>query len=625
ISVVFTVPLLISMLIDIPLLHRFEVQLFFSTPVLLVGIYHFGKGAVQSIIHKSPNMDVLILTGALAAYLYSIIGWFINHSHQYLFFETSSSIITFVMLGNLIEQYSISKTTMEIKKLQQSNEVKTVVKKIEKDGKAEYKNIWIEDAYIGDVILIREGEQVPLDCKVIIGEAEVNESIITGESIPVYKKENDELIAGSVIIKGHVEAYVIRKKSDTILAQIVEVVKKAQRDKTELQKIGDKISSIFVPSVLIIAFITFIVNYLVHKNSAESMLRSIAVLVISCPCAMGLAAPTAVAVALGIAARHRVLFKSSAAFELLDKSSIFVFDKTGTLTTGKLEVEHYKNFSNEFSDEKIFSLVYSAEKRSLHPVAHSLSKYCIQKNIQPALIINFKEEKGLGLSFQEYQDEKNTIYKIGSFRILTHPTEMKKEFDVFLTANDTLIAAFKLKDELRKDSFSIIRFLKEKGKKVYILSGDKKDKCLNLAKELEIPSDHVFYEKLPEEKLNIINELKQKGVVCMVGDGINDAPAMAAANVSVSFNHSSAIAMDSANIIISHEDVFGKLKMAMDISKITIQKIKQNYFWAFFYNVIAIPIAAFGLLMPIIASLSMAFSDVIVVGNSLSIYRKKMN
>ncbi len=624
ISAILTVPLLLSMFLDVSFLHRFEIQLLFSTPVILMGIYHFGKSAVQSILHKSPNMDVLILTGSMAAYLYSIAGWLLHQSHQYMFFETAASIITFIMLGNLIEQYSVAKTTMEIKKLQASADIKYAVRKTEKDGKTEYENTPIENISIGDVLLIREGEQVPLDCKVLSGEAEVNESIITGESTPVYKKEKDEIIAGSTLVKGSLEGYVIRRKSETILAQIVEIVKKAQREKTEIQKLGDKISAVFVPLVLVIAVVTFGVNYRLLGDPAESMMRAIAVLVISCPCAMGLAAPTAVAVALGIAAKNRILFKTASAFELLEKSNIFVFDKTGTLTTGEFVIEEYKKYAEDYSDEKILSLVYSAESRSLHPVAKSISKFCSDKKAKGSLIINFKEEKGLGVSFKEYNDSNDILYKIGSFRILKEMPLTNKQYDVFVTANDRLIAAFKLKDELREGAKEMLQFLQKEGKKVYLVSGDKKEKCFSIAEELGIDEQHVFYEKLPSEKLAIIDQLKKQGIVCMVGDGINDAPAMAKADVSVSFNHSSAIAIDSASIIISHEEVFSKLKTALALGKITIQKIRQNYFWAFFYNVIAIPVAAVGFLMPIIAAFSMAFSDVIVVGNSLSIYRKKV-
>ncbi len=623
INLLFTLPLLLSMFIDVPLLHQFEIQVILATPVMVIGMYHFGKSAIQSIIHKNANMDVLILTGALSAYLYSIIGWWMSHSHQYLFFETAASIITLVMLGNWIENYSISKTTVEIKKLQKSNEVKFVTKKIEKNNHVEYITTSIDDAMIGDVILIKEGEQVPIDCKILQGEVEVNESIITGESVPVYKKNNNELIAGSTIVKGYAEAYIIRNKKETILAQIIEAVRKAQRDKTKIQKLGDKISSIFVPTVMFISIITFFVNYFLLNSVSDSMLRAIAVLVISCPCAMGLAAPTAIAVALGIAAKNRILFKASSAFELLSKSKIFVFDKTGTLSTGNFIVEKFEKFSNIISEKKILSLVFSAENKSLHPIAKSLTKFCLEKNIRGTLIIDFKEEKGLGVSFKEYNDTASIVYKIGSFRILKNNNTQKEKFDVFVTANDELVAAFKLKDELRNNVKDTINYLHNLGKIVYILSGDKKEKCLKIAEELGISADRVLYEKLPDEKLEIIHELKKQGLVCMIGDGVNDAPAMAEADVSISFNHSSSIAIDSASIIISHQNVFEKFKATINISKTTIKTIKQNYFWAFFYNAIAIPIAAFGLLVPIIAVLAMSFSDIIVVGNSLGIYRKK--
>ncbi len=623
-SAILTVPLLLSMVVDLPLLHNPMLQWLLATPVVLLGIMQFGKGAVQSILHKSPNMDVLILTGALAAYIYSIMGWYLYSSHVYLFFETAAAIITFVMLGNFIEHYSVAKTTLEIKKLQKGSEIKTATKKVEQNHTIEYQTVDVEQIAIGDVLLIKEGEQVPLDCKILSGEAELNESLITGESIPVYKKEKDEIIAGTMLLKGSVEAYVIRRQSETILAQIVETVKKAQRDKTEIQKLGDKISAVFVPSVIVIAILTAILNYWIVSDMPESILRAIAVLVISCPCAMGLAAPTAIAVALGVAAKHRVLFKASSAFELIQKTKVFVFDKTGTITTGQFKVEKFELFSDKYSKDRIVSLVYSAESRSLHPVAKSIAKFCKDLDAKGTLIIDFIEEKGKGVAFKELEEEDKTVFRIGSNRILTRNyVDLSKEFDVFFTANDVLVAAFKMKDELRSGVKETFEYLKKQSKEIYILSGDKKEKCLSIARALNLPIENVYYEMLPDEKLKRIEALKTKGVVCMIGDGINDAPAMAKADVSISFNHSASIAIDSAQVIISHQNVFEKLQVAIQLSERTIKKIKQNYFWAFFYNVVAIPVAAVGFLRPIIASLSMVLSDVVVVGNSLSLYRWK--
>ena len=625
ICVVFTVPLLAGMWINAPFLHLFMVQWILATPVVGIGVYHFGRGAVQSLIQKVPNMEVLILTGSLAAYVYSIYGWLVYHAHQYMFFETAASIITFIMLGNFIEQYSVHKTTLEIKKLQKSNDIKLATKKVKTKEKIDYQNVSVDDLVIGDILLIKEGEQVPLDCKILEGEVEVNESIITGESIPVYKKPYDELIAGTTLVKGSAEACVIRRKSETILAQIVEIVKRAQRDKPSIQKLGDKISAIFVPAVIIIAIFTFVVNNWLLNDVSKSMLQAIAVLVISCPCAMGLAAPTAVAVALGIAAKHRILFKASAAFEWMEKSKVFVFDKTGTLTTGQFSIEKFDLFSEAYSKEEILSLVYSAESRSLHPVAKSLSRYCMAQNVQAKQLTEFREEKGLAVSFKEYNDVREVVYRIGSYRILKADDARALQYDVFVTANDQLIAAFKLKDELRPQVKTVLQCLLARGKEIVLLSGDRKDKCFQIADELGLAKEQVFYEQLPDDKLKVIEQLKRKGLVCMVGDGINDAPAMAKADVSISFNHSSSIAIDSASVIISHPEVLEKLKMAILLSERTMRTIRQNYFWAFFYNVIAIPVAAMGMLMPIIAALCMTVSDIIVVGNSLSIYRKRLN
>ena len=618
-----TIPLLLSMFLKNSFLHRLEIQLLLSFPVLLIGFFHFGHSALQSLLLKRPNMEVLILTGALASFIYSIAGWLMHHSYQYMFFETTATIITFMLLGNVIENYSVAKTTLEIKKMQKSMEVNEVTIRYSINGETRYEVLSVDLVLEGDIILIREGEQVPLDARIESGTAEIDESLITGESKLVLKKTGDEIIAGSKVIYGSVEAKIIRKKNETVLAQIIEIVRKTQREKTELQKLGDKISAVFVPVVIIFSIFTFFLNYFIDKTISESMLRSVAVLVIACPCAMGLAAPTAVAVALGVAARQKILFRKATAFEALTKSNIFVFDKTGTLTTGKLIVEKMDIFTPHISKEKILSLVNAAEIHSLHPAARALRDYCKQHNAREALISDVKEEKGVGIFFRENEDATETHYALGSFRILTDSNIKQNEYDIYLTRNGVCLAGFKLKDEIRPDAIQVIQHLLNEGKKVCLLSGDKREKCLITAKECGIPLENVFYEKLPHEKLEIIQDFKKQGFVCMVGDGLNDAPSLAMANVSVSFNHSPALTIDSADIIIAHEEVLSRLRKAICISKKTVQKIKQNYFWAFFYNLLAIPVAAMGYLHPIMASLSMAFSDVIVVGNSLRIYKLK--
>jgi len=623
ICLLLTIPLLLSMFLNLPLLQRMEIQFLLSFPVLLIGFFHFGRSALQSLVLKSPNMEVLILTGASAAFVYSVAGWSMYHSHQYMFFETSATIITFMLLGNMVEQYSVAKTTLEIKKMQKSMEIREATVRYQMNAEVQYKNVSLNDVRIGDIILIREGEQVPLDARIESGTSELDESLLTGENIPVFKKNGDEIMAGSKLISGRVEAMVIRKSNETVLAQIMEIVRRAQREKTNLQKLGDKISAVFVPGVILLSVLTFLINYYMDENVSESMLRSVAVLVIACPCAMGLAAPTAVAVALGVAARQKILFRKATSFEVLSKCNLFAFDKTGTLTTGKLAVEKMDVFSPDLSKEKILSLVYAAEIHSLHPVASAIRTFCKQHHVTGALISDVKEEKGVGLFFKEKESNKEIQYALGSFQILSNDDLEQHDYDIFLTRNGVCIAGFKLKDELRPDASEVIRYLQKEGKKVFLLSGDKKEKCLQVARECGIPEEHVFYEKLPNQKLEIIQEMKKQGLVCMTGDGLNDAPSLASADVSVSFNHSPALTMDSADIIIAHEEVFSRFIQAIRISNITVKKIRQNYFWAVFYNVLAIPVAAMGYLHPIVASLSMAFSDVIVVGNSLGIYKMK--
>jgi Cu+-exporting ATPase len=652
---ILTFLLLINMFLNFSFLHNFWVQFLFASTVLFFGIKQYGKSALGSIVNKSPNMDVLILIGAFSSYLYSLFSWILWQSEHELYFETTASIITFVMLGSLIEHQSLKKTTKAISELQKSNEIKTAWLKVYSTHGFEFKEVLIDSLKVGDVIFIKQGEVIPIDSKILQGEGYVSEALLTGEGRPVFKKFGDVILAGSTLQEGSLEAEVLRVSSETLLSQIISIVKKAQKEKTKIEKLGDKISAVFVPTVILIAFITFILNFFLLHDFAQSMMRAIAVLVIACPCAMGLAAPTAVSVALGIGAKNGVLFKSIPILEILNQADIFVFDKTGTLTDKELEVESFEIFKNskqeDLSEEEIFSLIYSAESRSNHPVALSLREFARNKLKSFALknILDFKEEKGIGVEF--YNLDKTKKYILGSYKVLKREDEIyKKDYDVFFyesilksnheevsfsaktqleslegqSANKRLIAAFKIKEKVKENAVHVISYLKQNNKKIYILSGDKKEKCEMLAKSLQIDLSNVFFEKLPFEKLEIIENLKKQGVVCMVGDGINDALALSKANVSISFNNSASVAIDGASIIISHKDAFNKLLFALNLSKKCVSKIKQNYFWAFFYNVMAIPLASLGFLKPILASLSMAFSDLIVVGNSLSLIKMRL-
>lgn len=622
-SIILTLPQILSMIPGLDFLHNSIIHLTLSAPVWIMGMLYFGPGAIASLKNKSPNMDVLVVIGSTAAFLYSCLGMIIygiDQSHQYLFFETASSIITFILLGNYVEHRAVAKTTDAVRSLQSLQQTIAHLLK----NYPENQSITNIDSGLlrpNDIILVKSGEIIPVDGIIIDNEALINESILTGEAMPVRKIAGDEVFGGTLIVNGNIIVKVKKPKSASVAAKIVEMVRKAQQEKAPIQQLGDKISEYFVPIVLFLSIITFVVSvFVLNLSLQDSLLRSIAVIVISCPCAMGLAAPTAIAMAIGQTARRAILVKNSRAFEWLAKSQTFVFDKTGTLTKGHPEVIDFYSASNENIHE-ILGKLLSAVQRSNHPVSKAIAHWITQQSIKPIEIKNFEEIKGQGI---EFIDNDNNFFKGGSFSFTDiHDTNLKNNYDFFLTCNQTLLAAFRLQDELHQDMKKIVKWLLDRNKNVYLLSGDKKEKCLEIANKVGINPEHVFFEKKPDEKLQIIKQLKEKNILCMIGDGINDAPSLTAADVSISFGHASDIAMDAATVVISEQNIYNSFIYLMTISNITIKKIKQNYFWAFFYNILAIPIAAAGMLHPIIASLAMAFSDVIVVGNSLLIGRIK--
>ncbi|GIV41205.1 MAG: copper-translocating P-type ATPase [Vicingaceae bacterium] len=623
VSIILTLPQILSMIPGLDFLHNSLIHLTLSAPVWMMGMLYFGPGAIASLKNKSPNMDVLVVIGSTAAFLYSCLGMLIygiDQSHQYLFFETASSIITFILLGNYVEHRAVAKTTDAVRSLQSLQQTIAHLLK----NYPENQSITNIDSGLlrpNDIILVKSGEIIPVDGIIIDNEALINESILTGEAMPVRKIAGDEVFGGTLIVNGNIIVKVKKPKSASVAAKIVEMVRKAQQEKAPIQQLGDKISEYFVPIVLFLSIITFVVSvFVLNLSLQDSLLRSIAVIVISCPCAMGLAAPTAIAMAIGQTARRAILVKNSRAFEWLAKSQTFVFDKTGTLTKGHPEVIDFYSASNENIHE-ILGKLLSAVQRSNHPVSKAIVHWITQQSIKPIEIKNFEEIKGQGI---EFIDNDNNFFKGGSFSFTDiHDTNLKNNYDFFLTCNQTLVAAFCLQDELHQDMKKIVKWLLDRNKNVYLLSGDKKEKCLEIANKVGINPEHVFFEKKPDEKLQIIKQLKEKNILCMIGDGINDAPSLTAADVSISFGHASDIAMDAATVVISEQNIYNAFIYLMTISNITIKKIKQNYFWAFFYNIFAIPIAAAGMLHPIIASLAMAFSDVIVVGNSLLIGRIK--
>ncbi|MBI4945704.1 MAG: cadmium-translocating P-type ATPase [Bacteroidetes bacterium] len=597
-------------------------QLAICLPVFIVGCMYFGKSAWNSLKLFSPNMDVLIMMGSGAAFVYSIAGTTLfygtHEAHNYIFYETAATIISLVLLGNVIEHRSVKQTTSAISELTKLQS--TIAKKIILvDGKELMEEVSAKEILVGDMLLVNTGDKIPVDGSLISGNISVDESMITGESMPVEKSKGDTVIGGTILVNGSMKMLAEKVGKATVLAKIIEMVKNAQQSKPEIQKLGDKVSTIFVPVVLCISIVTFLICHFVFDISIQkAMMNSIAVLVISCPCAMGLATPTAVMVGIGRAARNGILIKGGSSLEEFAKVQSIVFDKTGTLTTGDFKIKNIQSL-NETSKDEIESVLFYLEQRSSHPIAKSIIQELKNKNHLPISFSEIKEIKGLGM---EGKNSDGNYFKVGSYRIASEVTT-DSSHTLYVLKNNLLIGFVDMEDEIKTHAKETISFLKSQNITPVMLSGDTKKRCEEIASQLRI--SEIYSEQLPDQKLNLIDSFSKKGHVAMVGDGINDAPALAKASVGISIGNATQVAIHSSQIVLLKEKDLAQLQTAYLISKHTLKTIKQNLFWAFFYNVVAIPIAAAGYLSPMIGALTMAFSDVIVIGNSIRLRTKKLN
>ena len=613
--IIFTAPLMLHMLpgVHIHVLMDPYVQLALTIPVYIVGMDFFGRSAIKSLLSGIPNMNVLIALGSSAAFGYSLYGLFVSNSSNYLFFETACTTITLVYLGNWMEDASIEKTQAALKSLAKSQKVMANMIAFDDQHQEQIFQVESTALHVGDLVLIRNGEHVPMDSKILWGEANVNEAIITGESVPVEKKIKDQLIGGSILESGTVKAQVTAVGEDTVLSNILKLVKEAQTEKPPVQQMADKISAIFVPTVVSIALLTLAVNYFfVDKSFGDSLLRSIAVLVISCPCAMGLATPAAVAVGLGRAAKNGILFKNARSLEIFKDIKQVVFDKTGTLTTGKFAIE---DFTSEIIEEDFKRIAYSLEKYSNHPVAKAIvNEWKIKDEIRWESI---EEVKGLGI---KSKDKEGNDYFAGSYTIAASFTK-DDAHNIYILRNNELIGWIDVADEIRPEAKQVISLLKSKNIKTILLSGDRKDKSQKVGDYLGI--DEVVAEQTPEQKLEKIAAYTAIAPTAMVGDGINDAPALAKATVGISLSDASQVAMQSAQVVLMNHGL-KHMPMALGLGKHTYLTIKGNLFWAFAYNIVAIPVAAMGFLSPTFGALIMGLSDVVLAINSLSLNFKKV-
>ncbi len=607
-SLIFTLPLMAHMVVPKDFfLNDPLLQIALSTPVYALGFWYFGRSAWSSVKIGVPNMDVLIFIGSTAAFGYSLYGTLTNWStdtvHQYMFFETAAAIITLVLLGNLIEKRSVRKTTDAIDSLQKLQKKEALAWR-----NGEWKSEPVKGLQPGDKVLVRSGEKIPVDGEISSGDGNVDESMITGESEPIFKSPGMEVLSGTLLLDGSTEIKVVRPLSETVLSSIIEMVRQAQRDQPTIQKLGDRVSAVFVPVVLAISLATFAISFRILGVGIEaSIMRAIAVLVISCPCAMGLATPTAVMVGIGRAAKKGILIKGGSTLEELAKVETVVFDKTGTLTTGSFRVKRIEAYG--MGERDLQSIVLGLERHSKHPIAESLVK-AWSEDVIPYSFEKVNELKGKGI---EGQDDHGQTFFVGIG---------SDDSDLCVKRNDEVIGVIDIEDDWKAGVPELIRWLNDQQIRTIILSGDNERKCRRLAERVGI--DEFYSRQNPAEKIKHIRMWSKKERVVMVGDGINDAPALTQAHVGISLGKASDVAIHSAEVVLLSDSDLNLVKSAIQLSKQTLKTIQQNLFWAFFYNVLAIPVAAAGLLSPMVAALSMAFSDVIVIGNSLRLRIKSL-
>ena len=597
-------------------------------------VYGFDiiKSGFKNLIHKAPNMDTLVAMGVITSILYSIYGMYMiaKGHHEYvenLYFESAAIVIFFIKFGRYIDGISKDKTKEAIQKLVQITPKEAVIK-----VNGEEKKVTIDEIKKGDIVVSKPGEKIAVDGKIITGKAHLDESFITGESKPASKTEGSKVIAGSINYDGYIEYEAEKIGKESTISEIVRLVIEATNTKAPIAKVADTVSGYFVPAVILIAIITFIA-YLILGNTVSIAINVfVTILVVACPCSLGLATPLAIVVSEGVCANNGILVKKSEILENAEKTTTVVFDKTGTLTYGKLKIAHIINYS-KMQEKELMQIVGSLEKKSTHPIGKAFEDYLIENKIETLDVKDFKDVSGYGIIGKIAENE----VILGNSKILekyditnSHKQDEEKlakegNSIIYVVINNEISAIIGVNDIVRENSKEIISKLNKNKIETVMLTGDNTQTAEKIAKEIGITT--VISNVTPREKTEVVKKLKVEGkYVMMCGDGINDSPALASSNIGVSVNSGTDIAMDSSDVILTRNDLNSILNL-INISKKTIRNIKQNLFWAFFYNSLMIPIAMglfskWGITInPMIASLAMLISSLTVTLNALRLRR----
>lgn len=601
-------------------------------------VYGFDiiKSGFKNLIHKAPNMDTLVAMGVITSILYSIYGMYMiaKGHHEYvenLYFESAAIVIFFIKLGRYIDGISKDKTKEAIQKLVQITPKEAVIK-----VNGEEKKVTIDEIKKGDIVVSKPGEKIAVDGEIITGKAHLDESFITGESKPASKTEGSKVIAGSINYDGYIEYEAEKIGKESTISEIVRLVIEATNTKAPIAKVADTVSGYFVPAVILIAIITFIAYLILGNTVATAINAFVTILVVACPCSLGLATPLAIVVSEGVCANNGILVKKSEILENAEKTTTVVFDKTGTLTYGKLKIAQIINYS-KMQEKELMQIVGSLEKKSTHPIGKAFEDYLNENKIETLDVKDFKDVSGYGIIGKIAENE----VILGNSKILekyditnSHKQDEEKlakegNSIIYVVINNEISAIIGVNDIVRENSKEVISKLNKNKIETVMLTGDNSQTAEKIAKEIGITT--VISNVTPREKTEVVKKLKTEDkYVMMCGDGINDSPALASSNIGVSVNSGTDIAMDSSDVILTRNDLNSILNL-INISKKTIRNIKQNLFWAFFYNSLMIPIAMglfskWGITInPMIASFAMVISSLTVTLNALRLKRIKIN